>query len=327
MTRREFIGFFGGVAATWPLAARAQINATILNIASVWFGDSGSDTTIAGLQKGLQDLGYVEGDNIKVDTQYAYGSEERLGTLLANIVKTGEVDIIISSGTVVTRAVKKATATIPVVSLTGDPVGSGIVTSIARPGGNITGFTLTAGPEIAEKWLELLREAFPGVSRVAVLWNSSNLFSVALFKKMGDAAGRLGFTLLSHEIRQPTDFALAFDAIPNEKVDAIVAETDPLIVAHRKDIVDFATTKRLPAIYGIRDYVAVGGLMSYDASIFEIWRSAATYVDRIAKGANPGDLPIQQPTKFELIINLKAAKAAGLVIPSSLILRADQVIE
>lgn len=326
MRRREFITFVGGAAAG-PLTARAQLNATILHIASVWFGDPSSDTTLAGLRKGLQDLGYVEGNNIKVDAQYALGSQERLGTLLADIVKTGEVNIIISSGTVVTRAVKKATATIPVVSLTGDPVGSGIVTSIARPSGNVTGFTLTAGPEIAEKWLELLHEAFPGVSRVAVLWNSSNLFSVALFKKMESAAGRLGFTLLSQEIRQPTDFALAFDAIPNERADAIVAETDPLIVAHRKDVVDFATTKRLPAIYGIRDYVAVGGLMSYDASIFEIWRRAATYVDRIAKGANPGDLPIQQPTKFELIINLKAAKAVGLEIPSSLILRADQVIE
>lgn len=327
MRRRTVIEGIAALAAAWPLAARAQMNAAIPHIASVWFGDASSDTTIAGLQKGLQDLGYVEGKNVKVDTQYAHGSEERLGALLADIVKTGEANIIISSGTVVTRAVKKATATIPVVSLTGDPVGSGIVTSIARPGGNITGFTLTAGPEIAEKWLELLHEAFPSVSRVAVLWNSSNLFSIALFKKMGDAAGRLGFTLLSHEIRQPTDLALAFDAIPNEKVDAIVAETDPLIVAHRKDIVDFATTKRLPGIYGIRDYVTVGGLMSYDASVFEIWRSAAAYVDRIAKGANPGDLPIQQPTKFELIINLKAARAVGLDIPGSLIRRADQVIE
>ena len=252
MRRREFVRILGGAAATWPLAAHAQTNAPILHIASVWFGDASSDTTLPGLQRGLQDLGYVEGDNVKVDPQYAHGSEERLGTLLANIVKTGEVDIIISSGTVVTRAVKKATATIPVVSLTGDPVGAGIVTSIARPGGNITGFTLTAGPEIAEKWLELLHEAFPGVSRVAVLWNSSNLFSGELFKKMEDAAGQLGFTLLSHEITQPTDFAFAFDAIPNEKVDAIVAETDPLIVAHRKEIVDFATMKRLPAIYGLR---------------------------------------------------------------------------
>jgi putative ABC transport system substrate-binding protein len=327
MERREFITLFGGAVAGWPLSARAQVDAAILHIASVWFGDPDSDTTLPGLRKGLQDLGYVEGQNIKVDPQYAHGSEERLATLLANIVRTGEVDIIISSGTVATRAVKTATATIPVVSLTGDPVGSGIVTSIARPGGNITGFTLTAGPEIAEKWLELLHEAFPGVSRVAVLWNSSNLFSAALFKKMEDATDRLGFTLISHEIRQPTDFASAFDSIPNENIDAIVAETDPLVVAHRRDIVDFTTKRRLPAIYGIRDYVAVGGLMSYDASLFEIWRSAATYVDRIAKGANPGDLPIQQPTKFELIINLKAAKAVGLEIPSSLILRADQVIE
>jgi putative tryptophan/tyrosine transport system substrate-binding protein len=326
--RREFITLFGGAAVAWPLAARAQSNAAILRLTYVWLGEPGSDdSTLAGLQKGLQELGYVEGRNIKVDYHYAHGSDEKLAALFADVVKKGESDILITPGTIVTRAARKATLTIPVVSVTGDPIGSGIVTSIARPGGNVTGFTLTAGPEIGEKWLQLMHEAFPGASRIAALWNPSSPFSLAMTNKMKEAAGRLGLSLLSHGSQQPSDLGLAFDAISNEKVDAIVVDTDPLLSAHRKDIVDFAGKLRLPAVYGLRDFVAVGGLMSYDASIFDIWRQAASYVERIAKGAKPGDLPIQQPTKFDLILNLKTAKALGFKIPESFLLRADKVIE
>ena len=288
-----------------------------------WFRHS----TLQGLQKGLQDLGYADGTNIKITYHYADGSQERLAALLDGIVRSGETDIIVSPGTLVTSAVKKVVSTIPVVSVTGDPIGSGIVSSLARPGGNITGFTLFAGPELGEKWLELVQEAFPRASRVAVLWNPSSSFSTALVAKMKDAAVRFGLTLLLHDLRQPSDFAVAFGAIAKEKVDAIVTDPDPLLVAHRGEIVDFAARTRTPAIYALRDYVSSGGLMSYDANLFEIWRQAAQYVDRIAKGTKPGDLPIQQPTKFELIVNLKTAKALGLTVAGTVIARADEVIE
>jgi putative tryptophan/tyrosine transport system substrate-binding protein len=327
MKRRSFITLLGGATA-WPLAARAQLNAATLRLAHVWLGDPGTDeSTLAGLRKGLQDLGYVEGKNFKLSAYYANGSEQRLDALLAEIVKQRETDILLTSGTIASRAAKRATKTIPVVSVTGDPIRAGIVTSIAHPGGNITGFTISAGPEIGEKWLELICEAFPRISRIAVLWNSSSAYSVAVMEKLKDASGRLGVTALSHEVRQASDFAGAFDAITKEEAEAIVGDTDPLTLAHRTEIVDFAARAKLPGIYGLRDVVDAGGLMSYGASIFNILRNAAAYVDRIAKGANPGDLPIQQPTKFELVVNLKAARAIGVTLPTSILLRADEVIE
>jgi putative ABC transport system substrate-binding protein len=327
MKRREFITLIGGATVAWPFAANAQSRGALLRVSYVWFGARGSkDSTLQGLQKGLQELGYADGTNIKVTYHYADGSQDRLGALLADIVRAGETDIIVSPGTLVTSVVK-AVSTIPVVSVTGDPVGSGIVSSLARPGGNITGFTLFAGPELGEKWLELVHEALPRASCVAVLWNPSSSFSTSLVAKMKDAAVRFGITLLLHDLHQPSDFAVAFEAIAKAKVDAIVTDPDPLLVAHRGEIVDFAARTQTPAIYALRDYVASGGLMSYDANLFEIWRHAAQYVDRIAKGTRPGDLPIQQPTKFELIINLKTAKALGLDLPESLLLRADEVIE
>jgi len=327
MRRRDLITLIGGTVV-WPFAARAQSTGTMPRVSYVWFGAPGSDdSTLQGLQKGLQELGYADGTNIKLSYHYANGSQERLAALLASMVNANETDIIVSPGTLVTSTVKKVVSTIPVVSVTGDPIGSGIVSSLARPGGNITGFTLFAGPELGEKWLELVHEAFPKASRIAVLWNPSSSFSAALVGKMKDAAVRLGFTLLLHDLRQPSDFAIAFDAIANEKVDAIVTDPDPLLVAHRGEIVDFAARIRTPAIYALRDYVASGGLMSYDANLFEIWRRAAEYVDRIAKGSAPGDLPIQQPTKFDLIVNIKTAKALGLAIPGTIIARADEVIE
>jgi putative ABC transport system substrate-binding protein len=327
MKRREFITLFGGAALAGPRVARAQPMPAIPRISYLWFGPAGTDgSTRAGLQQGLRELGYVEGRNLIMDYRYANGKEERLNELVAEIVG-GKVDIIVSVGTIVTRAVKKATASIPVVSATGDAVGSGLVTSLARPGGNITGFTITAGPEVAEKWLELLHEAVPEASRVAVLWNSSSSASTANLQKMQRVTGNLGLTLLSHEVRSPTDFRIAFDAIVKEGADAIVTDQDPLLSSYQSSIIEFAAERRLPAIYGLRDFVAAGGLMSYDASIFELWRRAASYVDKILKGTKPTDLPIEQPTKFDLVINLKTAKALGLTVPPSLLARADEVIE
>jgi putative tryptophan/tyrosine transport system substrate-binding protein len=328
MKRRELIiMFLAGMALAGPCVARAQPMPTVPHISYLWLGPAGTDgPTRAGLQQGLRELGYVEGRNLIVDYRYANGKEERLNGLVAEIVG-GKVDIIVSVGTIVTRAVKKATATIPVVSATGDAVGSGLVASLARPGGNITGVTITPGPEVAEKWLELLHEAITDASRVAVLWNSSSSASTANLQRMRRVAGNLGLTLLSHEVRSPTDFPIAFDAIVKERADAVVIDQDPLLSSYQSSIIEFAAARRLPAIYGLRDFVAADGLMSYDASIFEIWRRAASYIDRILKGAKPGDLPIEQPTKFDLVINLKTAKALGLTIPPTLLARADEVIE
>jgi putative tryptophan/tyrosine transport system substrate-binding protein len=333
--RREF---FAGICAaafcayccvSWPPDAYAQSSPrATLRLAWVWLGaPTTDDSALKGLQKGLQELGYVEGRNLKLDRHYAHGSEERLDALLAGIVKQHETDILLSSGTIITRAAKKATATMPIVSVTGDPISAGIVTSIAHPGGNITGVTLSAGTTIGEKWVELMHEAFPQVSRIAVLWNPSSEFSVAVVRNLEEAARHLGLTVLSHEVRESAGFARAFVAITNEKAEAIIGDTDPLIVAHRADIAAFATRSRLPGVYGVRDVVDAGGLMSYGASIFEVWRTAARHVGRIAKGANPGDLPIQQPTKFALVVNLQAAKAIGVTLPNSILLRADEVIE
>jgi putative ABC transport system substrate-binding protein len=326
--RRVFIGLLGGAATAWPLAARAQRNPAVLRVAYLWLGDPGSDeSTLTGLLQGLREHGYVEEQNIRVDRHYAQGSEERLDILLGGIIKSGDVHIIIATGTVVTAAVKKATSTMPVVSVTGDPVGSGLIASMARPGGNISGFALAAGPEIGEKWLELVHEALPAASRVALLWSAANPYSAAAKRRMEGAAARLNISVVSHELRHPSDFSLAFGAIQNERVDAIVSDLDPLTVAHRNEIVEFAQNNRLPAVHASRDFVVAGGLMSYGASIFDIWRQAAGYVARIAKGAKPADLPIQQPTKFELVINLKTAKILGLDVPPTLLARADEVIE
>jgi len=356
MKRRAFITLLGGAAVTWPLAARAQqpampvigllggvsaglwallapagagaqLNASPLRLGYVWLGESGSvSDALAGLLKGLQDLDYVDGKNLKLDKYYANGSEQQLNALLAEIVQKGKTDVLVSVGTIVTRAVKKATTTIPVVSFTGDPISAGVVTSIAHPGGNITGFTVSAGPEIGEKWVELLHEAFPKISRVAVLWDSANPYSIALVARVEEAAARLNLTLFSHGLREPSDFAAAFDAIRSEKAEALVTDTDPLTAAHTTEIAGFAINSKLPGVFG-RDMIEAGGLMSYEASIFDVHRNGASYVDKIAKGANPGDLPIQQPIKFELVVNLKTAKALGLDVPASVLARADEVIE
>jgi putative ABC transport system substrate-binding protein len=327
MKRREFISLVGG-AAVWPMTARAQSKTAVLRVGYVWLGAPGTDgAVLEGLRKGLEDAGFVEGRNIAINYHYASGSEEQLNAMLADAVNRGATDILITFGTIATNAAKKATTTIPVVSLTGDPIGAGVVTSIARPGGNITGFTISAGPAIGEKWLELLHECFPQVSRVAMLWNLSSPFSVAVLDRIKDAARGLNLTVHSHDVRQSTDFAPAFDAVANENADALIADTDPLTVSHRKDIVDFAAKHKLPAVYGLRDYVAVGGLMSYGASIFDLARQFPIYLDLIVKGAKPGDLPIRQPTKFELVLNLRTAKALSLVIPPTVLARADEVIE
>jgi putative ABC transport system substrate-binding protein len=327
MKRRAFVVLLGGTAVARPLAAHAQPRTTIPHIGYLWLGAADEeDSTKRGLRQGLADLGHVEGRNIIVDYCYADGHEERLTALVGELIEA-KVNIIVSPGSVVTRVVRKATTSIPVVSVSGDPVGSGFVQSLGRPGGNITGLSLNAGPLIAQKYLELLHEIVSGATRISTVLNTSNPLNLAAAQVMRKAAEDLGITLLSHEVRSPSDLPIAFDAIATERSDAMIVDGDPLLVSYRRNIVEFAASHRLPAMYGDRDFVDVGGLIAYGASVFGIWRRAASYVDKILKGTKPADLPVEQPTEFELVLNLKTAKALGLGMPQTILARADEVIE
>src|ERR1700722_15324375 len=324
MKRREFVSLLGGATAARPLAAQAQTRATLSHLGYLWLGSADEeDSTKQGLRQGLRDLGYVEGRDIIIEYRYADGHEERLATLVGELV-AAKVDVILSPGSVVTRVVKQATTTIPVVSTTGDPVGAGFIQSLGRAGSNITGLSLNGGPDVAQKYFELLHEIAPDASRIAVIWSNTQSLVMPVMRKV--TAG-LGITLVSHQVRSPSDLSMAFDAVVTERSDAMIVDGDPLLVSHRRNIVEFARARRLPAVYALRDFADVGGLVAYGASIFEIWRRAASYVDRILKGAKPADLPVEQPTAFELVLNLKTARALGLAIPPIILARADEVIE
>jgi ABC-type uncharacterized transport system substrate-binding protein len=291
------------------------------------FPCSGSVPSLEAFKQGLRDLGYVEDKNISIDCRSAAGNIDRLSDLVAELVRF-KVDVIIAGGgELVARAAKQATETIPIVMTNAaDPVETGLVASLARPGGNITGL-VTFSPELSGKRLELLKEAFPKVSRVAVLANPANPEQESRVKETKAAAQGLRVQLQILEVRDPSAFDKAFLAITKEHAQALLPMGDPLIVSQRKQIVDFAAKNRLPAIYHRIEFVDAGGLMAYGPSYNDLFRRAATYVDKILKGAKPGDLPIEQPTKFELVINLKTAKQIGLTIPPNVLARADRVIK
>jgi len=273
-------------------------------------------------REGLRHLGYIEGQNINIEYRYADSRTERLSELVADLVRL-EVAVIVAGGTQVNLATKKATGTIPIVMANADdPLGSGLVESLARPGTNVTGLS-SMSLELSGKRLELLREAFPKIRRLAVLWHT---LSNPAFKETQGAAAPLGFVIRSLEVLGRTELESAFPLITKERVDGLFPVTSAFMSANRKPIVEFAAKNRLPALYPNDEYVADGGLMSYAADVHEMHRRAATYVDRILKGAKPSDLPVEQPTKFEFIINLKAAKQIGLTIPPNVLVRADKVI-
>ena len=277
--------------------------------------------------QGLRDLGYVEGRNIIIERRYAEGRAERLPDLAAELVRL-KVDVIVAAGAAATQAAKNATKTIPIVGVAmGDPVQTGFVASLARPGGNITGLATVPGLEIFGKDLELLKEAVPGISRVAVLWNPSNPAHEAVMQEVKTAARVSGVQLQSLAARGPNEFDSAFSAMVRERAVALLVVSDAVFSHHRIRLVDLAAKHRLPTMYGSALFPEVGGLISYGPNFADQNRRAATYVDKILKGAKPADLPVEQPTKFELAINLKTAKALGLTIPQSLLLRADRIIE
>lgn len=276
-------------------------------------------------RQGMRDLGYVEGQNLRVEYRWANWKLDRLPELAAELVRLN-VDVIVSAGGIVTAlAVKKATRTVPIVFVVGDPVRSGLVESVARPGGNLTGLDLL-NFEINAKRLELVKEVVPRVSRVAVVLNPDNPNSGRGLKDVQAAAGSLKLTLLTLEVRDARQIEEAFAAMTKERVGALIVLPDPILLGQRQRIVDFAAKSRVPGIYEWREFAEVGGLMSYGTRITDVYRRLATYVDKILKGAKPGDLPVEQPTTFELVINLKAARALGVTIPPSLQVRADHVI-
>lgn len=301
-TKIPRIGFLGGVS---PAAVSARIES---------------------FRQGLRELGYVEGKSIAIEYRYAENKLDRLPALAAELVRL-KVDVILSGGPGSTRAAKEATATIPIVMAQDtDPVGTGFVASLARPGGNITGLS-TLAPEISGKHLELLKEIVPKLSRVAVLGISTNPGNGQMRKEVELAAGALGIKLQYFDVLSPNDIETAFRAVNKGRAEAVIVLVNSVINSHRTQVVEIAVKNRLPVIYPFLEIVEDGGLMSYGPSYSDSFRRAATYVDKILKGRTPADLPVEQPKKFEFIINLKAAKQIGLTIPPNVLVRADRVIK
>ena len=307
-----------------PLVAEAQPAEKLARIGYLSLG-SAADTPKALLQ-GLRELGYVEGQNLVIEYRYAEGKAERLPDLAAELVSL-KVDIIVAGGTPPPLAAKRATTTIPIVMTSaGDPVGSGLVASLAKPGGNVTGLS-TFTRDLAAKRLQLLKEVVPVISRVAVLWNAANPYAVLNMRETEAAARTLGLQVQSLEVRGPDDFEKALPAAISGRAGALFVVDNPLVFVARLRVADFAIRTRLPMTAFYKPFAEAGGLMTFGASLADLYRCAATYVDKILKGVKPADLPVEQPTKFELVINLKTARALGLTLPQSILLRADQVID
>jgi putative tryptophan/tyrosine transport system substrate-binding protein len=319
--RRHFIALLGGVAAVWPVAARAQQQAKIPRIgiiddAPMW----------NAFREGLRDLGYLEGQNIAFEYRHAGGVPERLAEAATDLAHR-PVDVIATYGTPTSIAAKAATTTIPIVMIgVGDPVGTGLVQSIAHPGGNITGNTLLV-PEVQPKRLQLFKEAVPALSRVALLWNPDNASNRLVAEEIRAAAPTLGMTFTVVPVRRADELDGALAAMMRERPDGLMVTGDPLHQVHLGRIINFLVNNRLPSLFLLRENVVAGGLMSYGASLPDLFRRGAGYVHKILQGARPADLPVEQPTKFDLIVNLKTAKALGLTIPESFLLLADEVIE
>jgi len=322
MRRREFITLLGGAAAAWPLDAYAQQHTSrmprigVIDPAAQW----------GGFRQGLRDLGYIEGQTVAFEYRSAEDKPDRLDEAAGELAHL-PVDAIVAFGTVAAYAAKQATTTIPIVMLgIGDPVRSGLVTSLARPGGNITGNTIL-GPELAAKRLQLFKEALPTISRVAFLWNPNNASHAAYLDEWKAAALALGVRMQFVAVGSSDEFDSTFTAMMRERPDGFTMTADPFHQLHIAWIIDFLAKNRLPGMFQLRENVVAGGLMSYGASLPDLFRRGASYVDKILRGTSPTELPVEQPVKFDLSINLKTAKAIGLAIPESFILRADEVIE
>ncbi len=326
MRRRELMLLLGGSAVPWPLAAHAQQAGKVYRIGVLGDSPAVYPDAIEAFRQGLRDLGYLEGRNIAIEYRWAEGKPERMRELAEELVRL-KVDVIIVPGSIYTEAAKRATSTIPIVFLGhADPVATGHATSLARPGGNITGLSIMM-TEASVKGLELLKQAVPGLARIAVIFDPATPSHGPILKAVEAAGPLLGLQVQPVAVRSATEFDSAFLAIVQARADAVLVLSTPLFVAGAQPLAELALTHKLPSVFTPRENVEAGGLMSYSPNRADYFRRGAIYVDKILKGAKPADLPVQQPTKFELVVNLKTAKALGLTIPQSFLLRADEVIE
>jgi ABC-type uncharacterized transport system substrate-binding protein len=323
MKRRAFIAALGGAAA-WPVAARGQQAMPTIG----FLGQSTPSVErerLAAFVKRLGELGWIEGRTVAIKYAWGEGSSERFAQIAADFVRLN-VDVIVTSGTANVVAAKQATSVIPIVfAVAGDPIANNLVESLARPGGNVTGLS-TVATDLAGKRVELLREVVPGFRRMAIIGNVSNPLSVLEMAEVQAAAGKFGLEVAEFGIRRAEDIGPAFEAL-KDRTDALYVVADPLVNTNRGRIHTLAMGERQPAIYNAREHVEAGGLLSYGPNFRDLYRRAAEIVDRILRGAKPGDIPVEQPTKFEFVINLQTAKALGLDVPHSLLARADEVIE
>jgi putative tryptophan/tyrosine transport system substrate-binding protein len=327
MDRRVFLAGAAALLAA-PLGIEAQQAGKVHRIGVLELvGVASNAANLSAFRQGLAELGYVEGQHFVIEYRSADGHPERFSDLATELVRLN-VDVIVTRGTPATLAAKQVTQTIPIVmASSGHPVFEGIVTSLARPGGNITGLHVMAPLELGGRRLELLKEVVPGASRIGILWNPGDLHPPLIVRDTERAARAMGVQLKRIEVQRFEPFEQVFETALFGQVDALIAVEDALTFYHRTRIVDFAAMSRLPAIYGLREFVDAGGLMSYGTDRRDLYRRCATYIHRILTGASPADLPVGRPIKFELAINLKTAKALGLTIPQSVLARADQVIE
>jgi putative tryptophan/tyrosine transport system substrate-binding protein len=324
--RRAFVAGMAAVVVA-PLAAEVQKAGRVYRIGMLEVVPlAANGTNLAAFRQGLKELGYVEGQTVVIDYRSADGQAERFPDLARELVRL-KVDVIVTRGTPAALAAKHVTATIPIVmASSGDPVGTGIITSVASPGGNVTGLSAFA-TEIQGKLLQVLKEMLPQIARVAFLFNMSNPVARAQWKEAEPAARSLGLRTQLLDVRTSRDLEPALDAAVRDRSGAVIVGIDALTQAHEEQIAEALASRRLPAICREREFVDAGGLLSYGVHYADLYRRSAVYVDKILKGARPADLPVEQPTKFELVINLKTARALGLTIPPSLLARADQVIE
>jgi ABC-type uncharacterized transport system substrate-binding protein len=324
MRRREFITLVGSAAVTWPLAVRAQQAAKLPTIGFLGADAVAFGPWTAAFVARMRELGWIEGRTIAIEYRWSEGRPERYAEIAAEFVRL-KVDVIVTVGSAV-PIVKQATTVIPIVFAVGiDPVGSGLVASLAKPGGNVTGLSLQAN-DLAGKRLEFLREVVPKLHRLAIMFNVDNAQPVLEMRDTQAAARTLGLEVAPLEIRRAEDIAPAFQALKTQ-ADALYVAVDQLVVANRTRILTFALGARLPTVFSTRDFVKAGALMSYGPNYSDLFRHSADYVDKILRGTKPGDIPVEQPTKFELVINLTTATALGLTIPESFLLRADEIIE
>jgi ABC-type uncharacterized transport system substrate-binding protein len=325
MKRRQFITLLGGATVAWPLAARAQQSGKLPTIGFLGASPSIESQRVAVFVQRLRELAWIDGRNLAIEYRWAEGRNERYAENAAELVRL-KVDVIVTVATPPTLAAKQATTDIPIVfAAASDPVGTGLVASLARPGGNVTGLSNQI-PDLAGKRLELLREVIPDLRRLAIIANVGNPASVLDIGEAKATARALGLEVTTSEIRRAEDISPAFDALKG-RADALYVCVDPLLNTHRIRINTLALAARLPTMHGLREYVEAGGLMSYGPNLPDLLRRAADYVDKILRGAKPGDIPVEQPTRFDLIINLTTAKALGLEIPPKLLTLADEVIE